>query len=204
MSEGLKRAFASIATQLKYVKSHSRLHGGALIVRQAHPSLCPLVYGRSRILPNRVINCSNCLEACGEGDILPRPRNTGIDVEYRFRLYDDSYQWLPFDVTISKKGNARIDSYINNLHPVKDKKLYSIISKAINHALPAWDIVYRWPHQFSFQRIPGAGLVARCEARRVCRNRGCKSCNLSEEASKRFPALKSTLFTHQHANNEIT
>lgn len=165
--------------------------------------LYALVYGRSRILPSRTIKRSNCLQACGEGDVVPRPRNTGEDVEYRFCLYDDSYQWLPFDVTISKKGNARVDSYINNLHPVKDKKLYSIISKAINHALPAWDIVYRWPHQFSFQRIWGAGIEARCEARRICRNRDCKSSNLSAEASKRFPILESILI-HQHANNEIT
>ncbi|KAM0513369.1 hypothetical protein ACHAPE_007831 [Trichoderma viride] len=167
VSDGLKKAFAGIATELRYVDSYSCLYNGGLLVHQAHTSLCPLVYGRSRILPSRTIKHSNCLQACGEGDIIPRPRDTGLDVEYKFCLYDNSYQWLPFDVTISKKGNARIDSYINNLHPVKDKKLYSIISKAINHALPAWDIVYRWPHRFSFQRIPGAILEAKCEARQA-------------------------------------
>ncbi|EHK48605.1 hypothetical protein TRIATDRAFT_163275, partial [Trichoderma atroviride IMI 206040] len=189
VSDGLKKAFAGIATELKHVKRYKCLYNGGLLIRQAHTSLCPLVYGRSRILPNRTIKRHNCLEACGEGDILSRPRNTGMDAEYRFRLYDDTYQWLPFDVTISKQGNARIDSYINNLHPVKDKKLYSIISKAINHALPAWDIVYRWPQQFSFQRILGAKLVTKCEARRTCRNRDCRSSNLSVEASERIPII---------------
>jgi hypothetical protein len=187
--------------ELKHIKSYSRLHNGGLIVHQAHASVCPLVYGRSRILPNRTIKRHNCLEACGEGDILSRPRNTGVDAQYRFPLYDDSYQWLPFDVTISTKGSARIDSYINNLHPVKDKKLYSIISKAINHALPAWDIVYRWPHEYAFRRILSAELVTRCEARRICRRRDCRSSNLSAAASKRF---LTQLFIRLDADNEIT
>ncbi|PTB38379.1 hypothetical protein M441DRAFT_447257 [Trichoderma asperellum CBS 433.97] len=129
VSDGLKSAFTGIAREPKYVRSYSCLCDGGINIHQAHASLSPLVYGRSRILPNRTIKRINCLEACGEGDILPRPRNTGLDVEYQFRLYDDSYQWLPFDVTVSKKGNARIDGYINNLHPVKNKRLVLLGSK---------------------------------------------------------------------------
>ncbi|KAK1237888.1 hypothetical protein MKX08_002467 [Trichoderma sp. CBMAI-0020] len=165
VSHELKKAFAGIATELKYVDNYSSLHNGGLMVRQAHNSLFPLIYGRSQILPNRTIKLHNCLEACGQGDTIPRPRDPGLDAESRFRLYDNSYQWLPFDVTISKNGNARIDSYINNLHPVKNKKLYSIISKAINHALPAWDIVYLWPRgRFGYQRFRDTDLMTTCEA----------------------------------------
>ncbi|KAM0253378.1 hypothetical protein ACHAQJ_007273 [Trichoderma viride] len=181
VSNGLKDTLATVAFELKGLTKHCGGYGGELKVNMAHPSLCPLIYGRSRILPNRTINLTNCLEACGEGDILHRPRNPGLDVDFQFPLYDDTYQWLPFEVTVDDSGNAKIDSYISNLHPVKHAKLYSIIEKAINHALPAWDIVYRWPHQFSLQRIPITKALSSCTVPKICGDRQCRPSNISAD-----------------------
>jgi hypothetical protein len=38
-----------------------------------HPSLYPLMYGRSRILPDRTIAVKDCLGSIGGGVIIPRP-----------------------------------------------------------------------------------------------------------------------------------
>jgi hypothetical protein len=61
--------------------------------------------------------------------------------------------------------------------------------------------VYRWPHEYAFRRILSAELVTRCEARRICRRRDCRSSNLSAAASKRF---LTQLFIRLDADNEIT
>ncbi|EFY87261.1 hypothetical protein MAC_06709 [Metarhizium acridum CQMa 102] len=98
-----------------------------------HPSLFPLLYGRSRIMRQ--------LEATIDW------RGAPIEV------VSPRFQWLPCDVVIDENGRATIESYINNLHPKDHAGLYSVIEQFIQKSLPAWDLIYRWVKRFPVQRL---------------------------------------------------
>ncbi|PHH89909.1 hypothetical protein CDD83_4999 [Cordyceps sp. RAO-2017] len=124
-----------------------------------HPSLWPLLYGKSRIMRNQRIGLKECLDFCGRGFLMPR-----TDGKDDASVWDwlgkellpsvsTKFQWLPCDVVIDEEGHAKIDSYINNLHPVDHADLYPIIESFIEKALPAWDMIYRWVRNFPVQRM---------------------------------------------------
>ena len=123
-----------------------------------HPSLWPLVYGRSRVVNER-IGTNDALQACGKGDVAAIPQGeTRRELSKRF-------QWLPCDVTID---DARIQSYINNLHPVEHAALYPVIEKFIQKSLPAWDAIYRWHRDFNRQRLKTSEACTECTTKDVC------------------------------------
>lgn len=148
------------------------------------PSRCPLIYNRSRILPNRCIDVSNCLKACGKGDILSSlwdPENgKGC------HLFDNSFQWLPCDVIVDDTGTAKINSYINNLHPIEHADMYTTIEKFITLALPAWNIVYRWPEEFSIQRIEIENVSYDCKVPDICADSECSWSNAPPSEGKQL------------------
>lgn len=129
-----------------------------------HPSLFPLVYERSRILPDSTTNLDDCLNKIGTGVVVPSPlrqtaanRSTqaaGSNItrwlarnrapnEDNGSLWSHRFQWLPCNVSFPDGENAQIDSYINNLHPRDHADLYEVIEKIITKAVPFWNIVYQ-------------------------------------------------------------
>ena len=46
------------------------------VVDLVHPSLFPVIYGRTRILPDRLIGLDDCLSSTGQGDVLEVPPAT--------------------------------------------------------------------------------------------------------------------------------
>ncbi|KAH6891808.1 hypothetical protein BKA70DRAFT_1571941 [Coprinopsis sp. MPI-PUGE-AT-0042] len=88
-----------------------------------HPSLFPLFYGKTKVLPIGAkatsLQAQDCVKRCGAGVIVDEP--AGED-----HAYSTKFQWLPCEVDISSE-KARILSYINNLHPEEHPKLYSVI-----------------------------------------------------------------------------
>lgn len=69
-----------------------------------HPSLFPLIYGRTRILENgAATNLEDCINRCGEGTTLRIPDDAEAAVrwqaEYTYsdieRAYSRKFQWLP-------------------------------------------------------------------------------------------------------------
>ncbi|KAF8993778.1 hypothetical protein BDQ17DRAFT_1367889 [Cyathus striatus] len=110
-----------------------------------HPSLFPLVYGLSRILPQGRMNIEEGLQRCGEGVVVPVP--IGETTIYA-QTYSEKFQWLPCEVNI-RSEKARITSYINNLHPNHHKGLYSLIEQLIDHSIPLWDNVLTLSHDSS-------------------------------------------------------
>ena len=120
-----------------------------------HPSLFPLVYGRSRILPDTTIPLDDCLDSIGKGVVAPFPlsatepdRVTGWSrhESEMLELWSRRFQWLPCNVSFPDGENAQIDSYINNLHPQDHKDLYHVIEKIITKAVPLWNVVYQSVH----------------------------------------------------------
>jgi hypothetical protein len=86
-----------------------------------HPSLFPLVYGRSRILVDRLTTLADFVERCGEGETIPIPPEEEARLTRSvdpgsfnwdaLRLKDPfstKFQWLPCDVDVSRgDGNVR-------------------------------------------------------------------------------------------------
>ncbi|KAI1061041.1 hypothetical protein LB507_010213 [Fusarium sp. FIESC RH6] len=153
LTEKLKAAVASLEDVPKHFRDW---HPGSdeKVLDLVHPSLWPLVYGKSHIYADRYIPLSRCLDFCGGGSTIPRPARphlirlgacrgdmTGRGLAEK-RALSTKFQWLPCDVDITGE-KPRIISYINNLHPVRHAALYPVIEELIEKALPAWDLVCR-------------------------------------------------------------
>ena len=116
------------------------------VVDLVHPSLFPLVYGRTRILPDRTIDLVTCLRSLGQGELLPVPPEDQKSLPSNPWghgespcTYSRKFQWLPCDVDFTKEGGCRIVSYINNAHPVEHSALYKVIEEIITQAIPLWN-----------------------------------------------------------------
>jgi hypothetical protein len=124
----------------------------------AHPSLFPLVYGRTRVLRDKVFGTDNCFNSVGQGSVIKIDKNTepsrmswrGLQ---RMNIYSERFQWLPCHVKFGPNGECQIASYINNLHPARHKNLYHIIEQIITRTMPLWNVSgFAWgfdtPHPF--------------------------------------------------------
>lgn len=114
-------------------------------------ALYPLVYGKSRILTDKLIGLDEALRHAGQGEVIPVPQETGItreDITWRVsaradiqvRPYSRNYQALPSDLQLGDDGRWHITTYINNLHPVKHRNIYKLIEDAFNHMVPQWNM----------------------------------------------------------------
>lgn len=140
-----------------------------------HPSLYPLVFGRSHVLQDRRIGVQEAVEYCGKGVVVPKRTMEGDEAALLTRApgqivgwtstTSNNFQWLPCDVVLSEDGSAKIDSYINNLHPQDHgSTLYPLIEQFIHKALPAWDVIYRWPAEHQLQRLKTMRAGVECRA----------------------------------------
>ncbi|OQD68261.1 hypothetical protein PENPOL_c003G05807 [Penicillium polonicum] len=113
-------------------------------------ALYPLLYGRSRILTDRIIGLDDALEYIGKGEVIPVPKETGItreDIAWRVlaredikvRPYSRKFQVLPSDWELGDDGQWHIASYVNNLHPVKHRNLYKLLERIFNLVIPQWN-----------------------------------------------------------------
>ncbi|EFQ99111.1 hypothetical protein MGYG_02124 [Nannizzia gypsea CBS 118893] len=129
-----------------------------------HPSLFPLVYGKSRIVKDGILNIHDGITKSGTGEIIPIPSmpETGAPGEGRRethpsmgkmdRPFSDKFQWLPCDVAFRPMDDptnasrepidssiCTITSYINNLHPEAHKELYAVLEQIITCTIPLWN-----------------------------------------------------------------
>jgi hypothetical protein len=163
---------------------HPRSDGQVLDL--VHPSLWPLVYGRSRIAPDKSITLDNCLEHCGYGEVIPEPtvnehERSAFIQEYNPNMqnpWSRKFQWLPCDVEING-GTPKIVSYINNLHPVHHRDLYNVVETVLQQVLPLWDLVYRWPKDFDRVRIPCRRVGKRCTVPDICLGKRRYGCHMT-------------------------
>jgi hypothetical protein len=114
-------------------------------------ALYPLIYGKSRILPDRLIGLDEALRFAGQGEVIPVPSDSGVtreDMAWRVRAradisvrpYSRMFQVLPSDWQLGDDGQWHIATYINNLHPVKHRNIYGIIEKAFNCLVPQFNM----------------------------------------------------------------
>ncbi|KAL2798387.1 hypothetical protein BJX66DRAFT_334091 [Aspergillus keveii] len=112
------------------------------VVDLVHPSLFPVIYGRSRILTDRLINLDDCLNHVGEGELLPTPTEQQIPTHHYSHPdpFSRKFQWMPCNIKLTGDGGCRVTSYINNLHPKKNSSLYRVIEKIVAQTIPLWNI----------------------------------------------------------------
>ncbi|KAJ5812713.1 hypothetical protein N7447_009736 [Penicillium robsamsonii] len=117
------------------------------VVNLVHPSLFPVVYGRTRVLPDKVISVDDCLSSMGQGTLIPTPSEEESLVASELKLENHhhiqprlsrKFQWLPCEVHIDD-SECEITSYINNVHPIKHRGLYDVVEKLITRTIPLWD-----------------------------------------------------------------
>ncbi|KAL0574584.1 hypothetical protein V5O48_007369 [Marasmius crinis-equi] len=126
-----------------------------------HPSLYPLIYGKSRVLPSGFTTLEACLQSCGQGIVIPKPDRQQLNLgSHGSHLYNgtrrgsrwlhgggdtaldywsDSYQWLPCEVSFTANDEVSIASYINNLHPDRHRPLCAVLEKCIARTIPLWN-----------------------------------------------------------------
>ncbi|KAI6782114.1 uncharacterized protein J7T54_002351 [Emericellopsis cladophorae] len=154
---------------------------GNKVLDLVHPSLYPLVYGKTRVLKDKRIDLANALDFCGAGEVIAAQQdgklaeNPAGDNEQNVPascwigdpFFSFKYQWLPCDVKL-ENGRAEIVSYINNLHPVDHAEMYPVIEKFIEKSLPAWDLCYRWPENYEHKRIDCTRVFPECATEELC------------------------------------
>ncbi|GAK64262.1 uncharacterized protein PAN0_004d2474 [Moesziomyces antarcticus] len=121
------------------------------VLNVVHPSLYPLVYGRTNVLPEGSVGVEDCVDACGRGTPFPEqskpapPANTWPRSEEHetAEFYSYRFQWLPCDVDFAGDSgtDVRIRSYINNLEPRCNRQLYGLIERAISASIEPWNQV---------------------------------------------------------------
>ncbi|OKL62951.1 hypothetical protein UA08_01761 [Talaromyces atroroseus] len=110
------------------------------VVDLVHPSLFPMIYGRTHVLPYRTIGLHDCLDSIGEGELLRASpeRNPKFQSHKRPPPFSTKFQWLPCEVKRTQ-GGCSIVSYINNAHPIKHKGLYDVVEKILSRTMPLWE-----------------------------------------------------------------
>ncbi|KAK3654141.1 hypothetical protein LTR56_004195 [Elasticomyces elasticus] len=122
-----------------------------LVLDLLHPSLFPLQYGKTRVLPEGTVPLQSCTAYAGLGVTCPRPALLDEQSDFNGMGGDaelkpwGSYQWLPSEVQLNANG-ATITSYINNLHPQSHGDLYRVLAQAVVKAVPLWNECLSWFH----------------------------------------------------------
>ncbi|KAJ2874445.1 hypothetical protein GGH93_002409 [Coemansia aciculifera] len=121
------------------------------------PSLFPLIYNRSKLCcqtdmsPQAALKLEEVGEfpgSLGEWHMALHVTQGGESDYYlptEVTRYDsctsNEFGWLPSEFRIDNNGAVTIESYINNLHPIKHAALYPIIAKVFSKFLPVLEQV---------------------------------------------------------------
>jgi len=136
---------------LEEVPDHSKdWHPGTdgLVLDLLHPSLFPLCYGISRVLPYGTVPLTKCWEYTGLGEVCSVPSGVRTNASFlktaawgeKIDLHPwGIHQWLPSEIRLCESGKARIDSYVNNLHPETHNDIYKLLESAVDKAIPLWN-----------------------------------------------------------------
>lgn len=131
---------------------------GKKVLDLLDPSLFPLIYGQSRVLPSGTVPLEDCSRFTGEGGLVDPP------LEDNYRFYHavwfnawGSFQWLPSNVSFAENGSPRLTSYINNLHPQMHSDLYGILEQLVKCSMPLWNECLSWfQRRLRIQRVAGS------------------------------------------------
>jgi hypothetical protein len=119
----LKAALQDAVRELEDIREvYKDYHPGSdqKVLDLVHPSLFPLIYGRTRVLSDHIISLEECVKSCGKGAVIPvrRTDETGLDSKgslyHRHNVmpspYSTKFQWLPGDIAIEETGRAKYET----------------------------------------------------------------------------------------------
>ena len=95
--EDVKKALQKAAACLEDVPAKDkdwRPGSNEQVLDLVHPSIYPLVYEQSRILPNDTVGLDDCMRRCGEGRVPP------FEGTFFDNRWSDKYQWLPSELLV--------------------------------------------------------------------------------------------------------
>ncbi len=111
----LKNALRAAVAVLEDIPQRKKdWHPGSdeTVLDLVHPSLYPLTYGLTRILPDGIVDLETCITKSGHGETIPVPPEIETVPTYQGclrdspqRLYSNKFQWLPCDVDISGEAS---------------------------------------------------------------------------------------------------
>lgn len=115
------------------------------VLNLVHPSLFPVVYGKTRVLKKGQVELENCASVCGQGQIALEnqqiPARGQFSSDSPITFWSRRFQWLPAEVRFKGDTGTKVEftSYINNLPPRSNKSLYETIARVLTTAIPAWN-----------------------------------------------------------------
>ncbi|KAJ4376011.1 hypothetical protein N0V83_001291 [Neocucurbitaria cava] len=149
LHESLRKAFDTLKVDHE-VSPDWHPNSNDMVQDLVHPSMYPLVYGRSRGFKEECIGVVEAIEHwAGKGDLIPKD-DWVPDANDRYRYgvgsgtvppnyWSETYQWLPANVAFQEDGSVKFTSYINNLHPTKYPEIYRTTEDLVKTSLPLWD-----------------------------------------------------------------
>ncbi|TGO34907.1 hypothetical protein BHYA_0177g00140 [Botrytis hyacinthi] len=154
---------------------------GQQVINVVDPSLYPLVYGKTKVvLEGGKVGLNDFSKSYGHGitteipQVHPKGSNVAGAAKKLKRVgfpfcndedlyrWSTNYQWLPCEVEFdgTSDTSVRITSYINNLHPFKNKGLYGMIEQLIQLFIESWnDCLLKGEHGRVPTRIRTYGTV---------------------------------------------
>jgi len=152
----LKVLVQSMVDNTDLEDSNWRLDKDDRILNIVDPSLYPLVYGLTKVLPDgEEVSLDNLWQKidCGPQSVVTPHLLDMKEVlgdnywprwsDEKFWRYSNKFQWLPCDVKFQNPDGddckLRIESYISNLHPGSHRDLYSVIEDVISASVQPWN-----------------------------------------------------------------
>ncbi|KAJ2119234.1 hypothetical protein IW147_006036 [Coemansia sp. RSA 720] len=138
------------------------------VVNLVHPSLFPLVYARSRFLSQPISSPAAAVDLSMFGQFPGTFKQWKEDIEKVWKdetgksifylpsterpifymqsgssksLTSEKFCWLPTEFRVDDNGAVTIESYINNLHPVKNAAFYPTIARIFSKFVPMLEYV---------------------------------------------------------------
>jgi hypothetical protein len=171
LHEALRSAFDTLKSD-QQASPDWHPNSNSMVQDLVHPSMYPLVYGRTRAFQEECVGVRNAISTwAGKGSVVPPEQKIYIEDENRWdyenignsipsNFWSNTYQWLPANFAFQSDGSVKFTSYINNLHPNKYPDIYRTIEQLIEKSLPLWDQCLRCPEkeQVTGRMDPRMGL----------------------------------------------
>lgn len=149
LHEDLSNAFCKLISE-QSLRPDWHPNSNDMVQDLVHPSMYPFIFGRSRVFEDEVVGIDKAVSMwSGKGAVIENDTWESNDEDDRYRYgvggsiypdyWNDTYQWLPANVSFQDDGTVKFTSYVNNLHPEKHRAMYHTIEKLIETALPMWD-----------------------------------------------------------------
>ncbi|KAL9011947.1 MAG: hypothetical protein Q9173_003250 [Seirophora scorigena] len=159
VGSALNLALRTSLTRLERVSGYDKFHRSeASQTFIVDPHLYPLRFGLTRYRSSAMSAPKDCIRLSGKGtsrSLFPPQVNGTLNDRWSYNItnaFSLCLQWLPCDISFDEDTcKARITSYINNVHPLNDGKLYIVANELLSAFIPMLNntlMAVKTPHLF--------------------------------------------------------